>query len=150
MDPRRLKVEQLDRTLNSFRAIEVPPPKPGWIRTIRRALGLTLAQLGERLNISQPSVFDAEKREAAGDITLSQLRRFAAALECNFVYAFVPRRPLGEVLDKRAEEVARKEIERISRSMALEAQETNPDLIPVRITELKQDLLRARWSRLWD
>src|SRR5258707_5913868 len=47
-------------------------------------------------------------RSAKNDITLTTLRRYAAALDCELVYALVPNRPLHESLNARAEQVDRK------------------------------------------
>ncbi len=53
---------QLDQR---FRQLGSPqrytPPVRGWIKAIREALGMSTAQLAQRLNIKQPSVIDLEK-----------------------------------------------------------------------------------------
>lgn len=64
----------------------------GWIRTLREARGLSLRQLGERLGVQGNSVHVAERRELSGGISLYQLQRIAAALDCDLFYAFVPKR----------------------------------------------------------
>lgn len=68
-------------------------PPLGWIRMMREARGLSLRQLAARLGVQGNSVHVAERREAAGGISLYQLQRIADALECDLFYAFVPRRP---------------------------------------------------------
>ena len=100
--------------------------------------------------MTRQSVNDAERREAADVITLMQLRRFAAALECELVYVLVPKRPLREIVERRAEMLARNEVATVSHSMALEAQGTDAALMPERVEQVKRDLLAQRWSRLWD
>jgi len=68
-------------------------PALGWIKTMREARGLSLRQLGQRLGVQGNSVHVAERREQSGGISLYQLQRIAAALDCDLFYAFVPRRP---------------------------------------------------------
>ena len=125
MNRRRASAEarrSLDRTLAPFRKAPRTPPSRGWIRALRDALGMTAEQLGERMGISQPSVQRLELSEAAGTIQLSSLRRAAAALECEVVYALVPRRGLQDSYDAAAKVVARRELGLIGHTMALEDQ----------------------------
>ncbi len=117
----------LDRVLSPYRKIKVRRPPKGWIRAIRDALGMTAEQLGERLGISQPSVQRLELSEAEDTIQLNTLRRAAAALECEVVYVLVPRASLRETYDRAARAVARRELGRISHSMALEDQAVDDD-----------------------
>ena len=83
---------------------------------------MTAEQLGERLGITQPSVQRLEQSEAEDTIQLNTLRRVAEALDCEVVYALVPRENLQKVYDRAAREVARRELGAISHSMALEDQ----------------------------
>jgi predicted DNA-binding mobile mystery protein A len=111
---------------------------------------MTSAQLAKRVAITRQAVDDAERREAAGEITLTQLRRFAAALDGELVYAIVPRRPLRDIVEQRAETLAKAEVAKVSHSMALEAQGTDASIAAARVDEVKRQLLAQRWSRLWD
>ena len=111
---------------------------------------MTSEQLAKRLGVTRQAVNDAERREGAGDMTLAQLRRFAAALESELVYAIVPRHSLEEVVDQRAEALARAEVAKVAHSMTLEAQGTDIALVPARVDHVKRQLLAERWSRLWD
>jgi predicted DNA-binding mobile mystery protein A len=84
---------------------------------------MTAEQLGERMGgISQPSVQRLELSEAKGSIQLSTLRRAAEALDCEVVYALVPRRSLQETYEQAAKIVARRELSLIGHTMALEDQ----------------------------
>jgi transcriptional regulator with XRE-family HTH domain len=70
---------------------EVVRPAAGWLRTVREALGLTLADLAKRLGNSPPAVRSFEQAEAEDRITLASLRRAAAAMGCDVIYVLVPR-----------------------------------------------------------
>lgn len=150
MDSRWLRLDQLDRSFKKLRHVKVrPAPKDGWIRTIRIALGLTIEQLAMRLGTSAPAVFNAERREVAGTISLAQLRKIAAAMECDLIYALIPRRELRDMVEQQAQKIARNDVERVAHSMALEGQQTDPRGRPKRIEALKEELLNSPWSRLW-
>jgi len=126
MNRRRAAAEarrSLDRVLATFRETPRRPPAHGWIRAMRDALGMTAEQLGRRMGgISQPSVKRLELSEVEGTIQLSSLRRAAAALDCEVVYALVPRRSLEATYETAARVVARRELSLIGHTMALEDQ----------------------------
>jgi transcriptional regulator with XRE-family HTH domain len=55
------------------------------------ALELSLEEVGARLKKPRQRILEFERAEAQDRITLKSLRRVAAALDCNLVYALVPR-----------------------------------------------------------
>ena len=73
---RSLPLQQQDNTLS-------PWPSGGWLRAVRQALGMTTRQLAKAVGVTQAAVVDAEGSEAKGDITLTTLQRYAAALGCD-------------------------------------------------------------------
>ena len=150
-DFRLLKLRQLDKQLNAWylAAKKAPMPKAGWLRTLRKALGLGTGQLARRMGAHQPWVLQLEKAEVSGAVTLASLKKAADALGCDFVYGIVPREPLENMVRKQAEHTARIEFKSVSHSMALENQR------PVRTVEsrqfktLRDSLLAGPWRRLW-
>ena len=128
MDRRKTAAEarrSLDRVLAPYRALNSWRPPRGWIWAIRDALGMTGGQLGRRLGVSQSTVQKLERSEREGTIQLSSLLRVAEALNCELVYTFVPREPLGRTYEAAAREVALRDLQAISHSMALENQSVN-------------------------
>src|SRR5471030_2996600 len=118
---RRLHLRQLEDQLESYRrSAKQPRPRAGWIREIRKALGMTTQQLAKRMRLSQPSVTLLEQGEAKGSITLSSLQKAASALDCELVYALVPRERLEDRLLQRSRELAQRQISPVSHTMALE------------------------------
>src|ERR1700735_1981471 len=97
-------------------------PVRGWIKAIREALGMSTAQLANRLGVKQPSVVAMEQSEAKGSIELATLRRVAEALDCTLVYAFIPNKPLEATIRERARSFARKRRGPVEHSMLLEDQ----------------------------
>lgn len=146
---RSLPVQQLDKALAPWRSLDRSRPSGGWLRAIRHALGMTTRQLARSVGVTQAAVSEAERTEARGDITLATLQRYATALDCELVYALVPRRSLKEMLDERADRIARDQVSRVRHSMALENQSTSKKLMEREIAEVRQRLLEGKPSRLW-
>ncbi len=113
----------LDVRLSDFGAAErYTPPRSGWIRAIRDALGMSAADLGRRMNVTGPAVSALERSERDGTARLETLRRAAAALDCTLVYAFIPNSGLEQTRHKRAEQLARRQLAQVATTMALEDQ----------------------------
>src|SRR5271168_3352889 len=146
---RSLALHQLDETLDRWRALPRSRPNGGWLRAIRQALGMTTRQLAKSVGVTQAAVVDAERTEAKGDITLATLQRYAAALDCELSYALVPKRPLQEIVEERAERIARDEVSRVKHSMALEDQSTGQEHLERAIGALRRKLMEGKRSRLW-
>lgn len=115
---------RLDERLAFFRAENArqAPPRLGWVRALRKALGMTREQFGKRAGIAKSTVADLENSEREGTIQLNSLRRAAEALDCDLVYALVPRQPIGERVNARLDELAEAAYRRAAHSMALENQ----------------------------
>lgn len=145
-----LRLDQVDRALSTVGSDIPPPPPGGWLKAVREALGMTIRQLAARMGIPHSLVVQAERNESNDRITLAQLRRFAEALDCELRYVLVPRTPLRDRIDQQAEAVARRQVAPVAHTMALEAQETRDSYTRSQIDDVKDELLRGRWSRLWD
>lgn len=126
------------------------PPRAGWIRAIRDALGLSVAQLGRRMGVSGATVSELEANEREGGIRLSTLRRAAAAMDCTLVYALVPRDTLEQTVSRRAEYIWANLQRHTDQTMRLEAQESEWS---ERSRQRQIDeIIRSRnlWSDSWD
>ena len=142
---------QLDKRLNLLDSSEAfsRPPR-GWIKAIRESLGMTTAQLGRRLGVSQPRAVAIENAETKGSITLDSLERAAHALDCRLVYTLVPRKPLEDLVKERASLLAKKRLKSTSHSMALEAQELDAADESQQLKILTRQLIEKAGSKLWD
>lgn len=101
-------------------------PRGGWLRAIRQALGMTRNDMAGRLAITPSTVARIEASEQRATIQLDTLRRAAAALDCELVYALVPRQPLEQVVEQQRSKLARALNAKVHTHMALEGQDT-PD-----------------------
>ena len=124
-------------------AIEKPPQ--GWLKTIRECLGLTTTQMAKKLDVSQPRVINMEKNEK--NIKISTLENIADALNCDFVYAFVPREKINDILYNQAKKKALKILNKVNHNMGLENQLAKTDEL---LEDLIKELLDGNIARIWD
>jgi predicted DNA-binding mobile mystery protein A len=85
-------------------------------------LGIAGVDLARRLGVAPSSVAALENSEASGTVSLNSLRKAAEAMDCDLVYAIVPRSSLGKVLERRANAKADAMLRQVGQSMSLEAQ----------------------------
>jgi len=107
-------------------------------------------QLAQRVGVRVSTLLGAEKNEVSGAISMTQLRRVAAALDCELHYVLVPRESLVTRVDRRAEELATAGIASVAHSMSDDAQNRGEDFWEAAVADLKAQLLRGRRSSLWD
>ena len=119
-----MRLHQLDRTLEPFRiAQHVPRPSRGWLRAIRESMGISARELAQVTGTSRQLPLQLEKAEADDSITLKSLRKLAAALDCELVYALVPKQgTMQQLLESRARAQATRRVLQVEHSMALEDQ----------------------------
>ena len=142
---------QLDRRLNELsNSTALARPPRGWVKAIREALGMTTAQLAQRLGVSQPRVIAIERAEVNSAITLDSLERAAHALDCRLVYALVPRIPLDEMITVRATRLAHQRLASTRHSMSLEAQSLSPADEEEQLKHLTRSLIEHAGSELWE
>ena len=144
-------IRHLDERFSALRPLAKSqrPPK-GWLRAIRDALGMTTAQLGRRLNVSQPRIVELEQSEVSGGVSLNTLQRAAEALGCRLVYALVPEKPLAETVRKRAEEIADRRSSAVEQTMRLEDQAVRDKRAGRELRQQMIEELLRRPARLWD
>lgn len=102
------------------------------------------------MGVDQSRVVRIEQGEAQGALTMETLERAAEALDCQLVYALVPRRPLERMVRDQARAKARGELAPVAQTMRLEDQEVDQDLADEHVEELSEDLMdkRGLWSRV--
>lgn len=151
VSPMGLARKQLERRLAPLRkAPEFARPARGWVKAVREALGMTAAQLGGRIGVSQSRIARIEKDEAEDAVTLATLRRVAEGLDCTLVYALVPNRPLDEILAERARAQADAQLKRTHHSMRLENQALDKSDLEDQRSALVEALVAGDPRRLWD
>ncbi len=97
-------------------------PVGGWVHAVRLALGMSMADLASRLSVTPAAVAKLETSEQDRRVRLDTLARAADALDCDLVYALVPRTTLADTLERQARTVALARIGQVTTTMALESQ----------------------------
>ena len=129
---------------------KISRPKEGWIRTLRKTLGMSSPQLAIRLGISKSQASQMERMEMEDRITLKQLRRVAEALDCDLVYALVPRQPIDVMVRARAEWKAERLVSKTDVQMKLEAQQLSKEKLQEQIKLEADRLVRDMPRDLWE
>jgi predicted DNA-binding mobile mystery protein A len=146
-----LRRKQLDRIFSETQEIrQLSRPRKGWIREIRDALGMSAKQLARRLGIRQSGIAKMEGTEVAETISLQSLRKVADALDCELVYAFVPRSSLEVTLRTQALRRAAQIVERVDHTMRLEAQNRSQEEKEEEIQELADEMVRTLSREIWE
>jgi predicted DNA-binding mobile mystery protein A len=90
---RESMLRDLDEKLLPFRMVRKLKGKPrrGWLRAIREAVGIPVGELAQRTGVCRWEIGRLEKSEGNERIMLSTLKRAAEGLNCDLVYALVPK-----------------------------------------------------------
>jgi predicted DNA-binding mobile mystery protein A len=138
----------VDRAASRFGRQWAVPPE-GWIATVRKALGMSGAQLAKRLGVTRARISQAERAEASGGVTLKTMRAAAEALGCRFVYAIIPEGRIEDVIAEQARRKAQALVGRASGHMALESQSLSETQNAQEAERIAQELLRTMPADLW-
>lgn len=147
---KRLRIRQLEERTLPWRTIDpASPPRSGWIRAVRTALGMSTSQLASRLSITRQAIADLERREVDGTVTLAALRKAAEAMECDLLYAVVPRQPVREMIRARARALATERLKRVAHSMHLEDQSVPQAEFDRQVEDLADQIIEEFPRDLW-
>ncbi len=152
MGKKSLQLQQLNSKMLGFASLkQVAMPPTGWIKAIRTAIGMSMQQLGNKLNVSKQGVMDIEKREKDGSITIKSLREIARAMDMQLVYGFVPNDgSLDALIEKRATELATQIVMRTANTMKLEDQANSKKRIETAIRERATAIKNEMPKIVWD
>lgn len=147
-----LLAKQLDRKFAQIEPLStLEASKSGWVHQIRKALNMSLRQLGDRLGITPQSTKDLETREANGSVTLKTMEDFGECLGLKFVYGFVPiDKNIEAMIEEQAMAKAKEIVQRTSHSMRLEDQERSEEQQEQAIKERAQSIKNEMPRYLWD
>ena len=126
------------------------PSSEGWLKTVRKALGMSGSQLAIRLGVTKGRVSQAESAELTGSATLKSMQNMAQAMDCRFVYAVIPEKEIECVIKDRAVLKAKEQIKAASTQMALEAQSLNDEQLTFAVDQLASEIIEKMPSDLWN
>lgn len=145
---RKQYVRIVDQTAQQLKFIQTP--SDGWLSLLRKALGMSGAEVAARMGVSRGAVYQAERSEREGAITINQMHKLAEAMGGRFVYAIVPDGSVDEVIHAQARHKAEARIHRASAHMALEKQSLPTVQTKQRIQELADELVRDMPPDFWE
>ncbi len=152
MNYQKLVVEQLDKKFILLGQLDnLNNPPSGWILSIRKALNMSLSQLGKKMGITAPAVKQLEGREQSGSVSIKVLQQAGEALNMKLVYGFIPQRgTLEKMIEDRAKELAKEIVLRTSNTMQLEDQENTEERIEKAIQEKTEEIIQKMPRYLWN
>ena len=143
-------VNQLDKKLRAWKPLAASTrPPSGWLRAIRTAMDIPAAYVAKRAQISRPRVLQIEKAEQSEAITLRTLRQLAHAMDCDLVYAVVPRKPLRQRLEDQIRNVAQLMLARVQHTMSLEDQSLQNKDLKDQLSRLIDTVRASSRRKLW-
>ena len=125
-------------------------PKEGWIRTVRKALGMSGPQLAKRIGLSNSQISQMERLEIQDRITLKQLRKVANTLDCDLVYGFVPRKGIDQIIEQRALKKASDLVYKTDVQMKLEKQQLSTEQLEEQIQREVERIIWTMPRTLWE
>jgi predicted DNA-binding mobile mystery protein A len=152
MSVKKVVITQYQDIVNraAIAARELYVPKEGWIRTVRKALRMSGVQLAVRMRVTKSLISNIEKAELSGKITIKKIQQIAEAMDCQFVYAVVPKKNVQEIINYHARKKAQEIVEKANKHMALEDQTLSNEEIEYEIDRLKQEILQELPSEIWN
>jgi predicted DNA-binding mobile mystery protein A len=151
-DKKRLHSQRhiLDEKIEN--ALKLKPLKKGWIKSVRMVLGITTRQLADLMNVGKTSVSQIEAGEVKQSTSLKNLFKAAEAMDCEVVYMVVPKsqyKSFDDILEKKAEALAKSIVQGVSYSMNLEQQGVKKTTTDKQIKQLALELKQDLDPRLW-
>lgn len=148
----KLILVHMDKKIQPYvHLIGMTAPDNGWAHSARKALNMSLRQLGKKMSVTPQSIKALEEREKKGTISINSLKDLAKSMDMQLVYALVPNDgSLDELINKKAMEIAKEIVNRTSQNMKLEDQENSAERINDAFEEKKNELKNEMPKFLWD
>ncbi len=148
---RKIIREQLDKRLNAIKNVTMSSiPTHGWIKSIREALDMSTAQLGKKVGIDQSRISRIENAEITGEVKLSSLMKIAESMDMQFIYAFVPRQSLEDIVQEQARKIALERMKRLNNTMRLEEQELSEEQKKKVLEDMVQKIMIDEPKDFWN
>jgi len=143
----RQQYQRIVDAASNFSGLQTPPE--GWLRTVRKSLGMSGAQLAKRMGVTRARVAQAEHAELDGGLTLKSIRAMAEAMGCRFVYAIVPPGRIEDVIMAQARKKAMAIVGTASKHMALEKQTLPAEKISQEVERLTSEIAQEMPPDFW-
>jgi predicted DNA-binding mobile mystery protein A len=121
---------------------------PDQIRLIREELGMTQEQLGKRIGSSGRIVRRIENREITPN--LATIQKIAQAINTECKVLLIPKKPIDAYIKEYAQELAKKQLNRINKNSALEKQALRQEAYKRVLEETTKDIIDNKRKSLWN
>lgn len=142
-----LKLEQIEESLREGALIEITNLGQR-IKDIREVLGMTQAQMAKKLKIKQPALSRLE--DNIESTKLKTILKVASVINCKFMGALISAKPIKKTLREKAENVAKKRLNRSFSNMAMEEQAPSAKAYKLQLKNLIAELMLSPGPELWD
>lgn len=142
MERRRL-TRLLDRAAKQLAGVEAPDK--GWIASMRRSLGMSAEHVAQRKGVSRNAVYQAERSEKEGAVSLKQMEQLASAMGGSFVYAIIPNDRIDDMKYRQAKKKAVQMLRSVDGSASW-SNDDKEDWVDDKAAELIHDMP----SHFWD
>jgi predicted DNA-binding mobile mystery protein A len=138
----------VDSAAASVAGLKTPPE--GWLRTVRSALGMSGAEVANKMHVTRARITQAEHAELTGGVTLKSMHATAEAMGCRFVYAIIPSSGrIEDIIMAQARKKAMAIVGTASKHMALENQKLPDDKIAQEVERLTREIAQEMPSDFW-
>ena len=124
----------------AIRLADTKIPPEGWLASIRKAIGMSSPQLAKRLHLTKAAVYQAERKELEGAISIKQLQKLAQSMNSQLVYAIIPNKTVNEIVFDQAKVKAESLVQQASIQMSLEQQSLSEEQIQEEIIRVAQEI----------
>lgn len=138
----------VDRMAEKMDGATVPPE--GWLATMRKAIGMSGPQLAKRIDVTKAAIYQAERKELEGAISLKQLQKLAASMDSKLVYAIVPNKPVKAIVTHQAKLKANAIVQQASTHMGLEKQSLSKSQNQEEADRIAAELAKEMPTDLWN
>jgi len=102
------------------------------------------------MEITKAAIYQAERMERDGGVTLDRMDRIAQAMGGRFVYAIVPNESVDQMMQAQARNKAEAIVKRAGAQMALEKQALTPEQMEEEIARIAGELVRELPRDFWE
>ena len=122
---------------------------PGFIvALIRKRLKMSQAILARRANLPQSMISKIEANKT--EPSIKTLKKIFDALYCDVVVVPIPRKNFDSILQEQAHKTAKRRVQYLTGTMALEKQQPKRLLVQDLIAEEENTLLNSSSGKMWE
>jgi predicted DNA-binding mobile mystery protein A len=142
-----LKLRQLTNSIKEH--LPIPIARLGqFLKNIRETVGMTQKQMAKKLKVNQSVISRIE--DNIQSCTLKTISKVVNALECEFMGLIISKVPLDEIIRKRAEQAAKKILDRTFGNMAMEKQMPSADAYKYQFRRYVENFVSNPGPELWE